>query len=118
MLIPQKYIELKSFFDKIEFVTSTIDQISKDLQGLYKGDFSPTLSNSPDILNSLISELKPILITLSNYQPEQLSQFVYRVDLNESLFMASLNEDTSLQDLSFRIIEREAQKVYLRFKFS
>lgn len=111
-------IDLKTFFSQKDFVTATISQINKDLQGLYYEDCSINLDHSENLLPDLIAALTPILITLSKRQPEQLSQFIYKVDLNEKKFFDSISHDQSLEHLSHLILEREAQKVYLRRRFS
>lgn len=110
--------DLNSFFLQKDFVASTIAQINKDLQGLYYEDCSINLDHSENLLPDLIAALTPILITLSKRQPEQLSQFIYKVDLNENKFFDSISRDQSLDHLSYLIIQREAQKVYLRKRFS
>ncbi|MBI3134890.1 MAG: hypothetical protein HYZ14_09485 [Bacteroidetes bacterium] len=110
--------ELKSFFDQRAFVESTVAQINKDLLGLYYGDFSLSDSSQKNLLEELVTSLAPVLIELSKRQPEQLSQFIYRVDLGETKFFDALTADASFKKLAFLIIEREAMKVYLRIKFS
>lgn len=110
--------ELKSSFNQLEFVESTVTQINKDLQGLFYGDFFLDKETTSNLLEELILKLTPILTELSKRLPEQLSQFIYRVDLSEKKFMDSISKDTSLNHLAYLIIEREAQKVYLRKRFS
>jgi hypothetical protein len=110
--------DLTNFFNQKEFVASTIAQINKDLQGLYYEDYSIDLDLSDNLLQDSISALTPILTSLSKRMPEQLSQFIYKVDLNEKKFFDSISADSSLENLSYLILEREAQKVYLRKRFS
>jgi hypothetical protein len=110
--------DIQAFFNQKDFVASTIAQINKDLQGLYYEDYSIDLDRSDNLLQDSISALTPILTSLSKRMPEQLSQFIYKVDLNEKKFFDSISSDQSLKHLSFLILEREAQKVYLRKRFS
>ena len=110
--------ELQSFFDQTRFIEATVAQINKDLQGLFYGDFSFIPSSEKNPLEQLVTQLVPIITDLSKRQPEQLAQFIYRVDLPEKKFVEAITEDSALQLLAFRIIEREALKVYLRMKFS
>lgn len=110
--------ELNGFFNQRQFVESTVAQINKDLLGLSYADFVLHENNEFTILENLIRNLQPILLELSKRQPEQLSQFIYRVDLPEKKFHSALAENQSFEKLAYLIIEREAQKVFLRQKFS
>ncbi len=110
--------QLDTFFNQKDLVVCTITQINKDLLGLYHEDYTVKLDQSENLLHTSIVALIPILMTLSKRQPEQLSQFIYKVDLPEKTFFDSLATDQSLEHLAFLIIEREAQKVYLRKRFS
>ncbi len=119
MNLPESYSnDLKTFFNQKEFVALTIDQIKKDLQGLYYDDYYVDLDHSANLLQDSIHALSPILTILSKRQPEQLSQFIYKVDLAEKKFFDSISSDQTLTHLAHLILEREAQKVYLRKRFS
>jgi len=110
--------DITASFNQKSFVDQTIAQINKDLQGLYFDEFTfKNESNSNEIIDQLVILLKPILQQLSKGRPEQLSQFIYRVDLGEKKYFDSLSFDSGLDDLSFHVIQREAQKVYLRSRF-
>jgi len=118
MPFPQKQNnEISSLFNQKDFVDSTIAQLNKDLQGLFFTELTNNFNSDSPIIEQLISTLQPILQELSKKQPEQLSQFIYRVDLGEKKYLDSFSRDLSLTDLAFLVIEREAQKVYLRAKF-
>lgn len=110
--------ELIPFFDRQEFIVATLNQINKDLQGLYYGDYTLEPTHEKPVLEQLVQSLVPILLELSKRQPEQLSQFIYRVDLQEKKFTEALYHDSGLYQLAHLIIEREALKVWLRLKFS
>ena len=103
-------------FNKSEFAEATITQINKDLNGLSFAEIAVDFSLQTSIIDQLVLLLKPILHDLSRRHPEQLSQFIYRVDLGENKFFDSIGTDPSLADLTYLVIEREAQKVWLRFK--
>ncbi len=60
-------------------------------------------------------QLLPILNQLA--EQSKLSQFIYLVDLNEDDFKKSLQQQ-GFSELSYLVIKREAQKVYLKNKFS
>lgn len=111
--------QVPELFQENEFVTATVAQINKDLTGLSDIFLQQNqFINSSQILARIISELNPILIILMRRTPEQLSQFIYRVDLGENKYLDSLHVDPTLIDLTKQIVEREAQKVYLRKQFS
>lgn len=110
--------ELKKYFNEQDFVEATALQINKDLVGLFHAEYSVAFNPDSTKLETLIDTLAPILQELSKKQPEYLAQFIYRVDLHEKKFMDSVSKDISLKHLSFLIIEREAQKIYLRKRFS
>jgi len=109
---------LQSQFNHKEFVEATVNQLNKDLLGIHFTDLTTEFKDDSSVLSQLIQNLRPVLQKLAKNQPGQLSQFIYRVDLNEQKFIDSLSKDPEMNDLSYLIIEREAQKVYLRSKFS
>lgn len=109
--------EINTFFDSKEFVDSTVAQLNKDLQGLFFDELRSDFNSDSSVIDQLILKLQPVLQTISKQQPEQLSQFIYRVDLGEKIYLDSISNDISLKGLSYLVIEREAQKVYLRAKF-
>lgn len=114
-LIPHERNNIDQFFSKEKFVLDTCLQINKDLSGLvqYEPDIQVDLDNN--ILDQLVNILKDILLQMDS---AKIQQFIYKVDLKESTFIRSVSEDDDFQNLAFLIIEREAQKVYLRHKFS
>jgi hypothetical protein len=109
---------LLSLLDQTSFVAATIAQINKDLQGLTQQVILFEDQGKRTIIDQLTVIVQPVLQDLSKSQPELLSQFIYRVDLAERKFIDSISGDSSLSDLAFLVIEREAQKVYLRLKFA
>lgn len=107
--------ELKTEFEIPGFVEKTIAQLNKDLIGLTELTLAPINLNNQDLLEDLIQKLSEIIETIATNG--QLAQFLYRVDLSENeANNSSHSGDWNL--LAFYIIRREAQKIYLRNKFS
>ncbi len=97
------------------FAIQTCAQINKDLQGVSLTTVSLNNIKEPTILEHLMHQLLPILNQLA--EQSKLSQFIYLVDLNEDDFKKSLQQQ-GFSELSYLVIKREAQKVYLKNKFS
>lgn len=84
MSLPQNQnTNLNLQFNNQEFIEATIAQLNKDLQGLFFDELKSDFNQDSSIIDQLISTLQPVLQSLSKQQPEQLSQFIYRVDLGE-----------------------------------
>jgi hypothetical protein len=113
--IPQSKNDVSSLFEKEQFVIDTCQQISKDLAGLteFPPEFDVDMDN--DVLNQIIQQLAVCLLKVS---AQNLQQFIYRVDMKEADFHRSLAQEDDCQELAFMVVRREAQKVYLRAKFS
>lgn len=108
--------EIRSLFNAVEFVTQTCDQINKDLLGLSALFVSiPPNHNVENLLQLIADEVKPILADL--VEKGLLQQFIYKVDMPEKKYQACL-KNGNWDELSFLIIWREAQKVFLKKKFS
>lgn len=97
-----------------EFATNTCAQINKDLQGVSLATVALKNIEATTILEDLIQQLNPILEKL--FKNAKLSQFIYLVDLNERDFKRSFAQQ-DFNELSYLVIKREAQKVYLKNKF-
>ncbi|MFK8044226.1 MAG: hypothetical protein AB8B72_01930 [Crocinitomicaceae bacterium] len=109
-LYPEKALE------NISFLEETCRQINKDLTGFssLKVELTEQLLEAP--LQELINQCKPILNDLeasNNLQP-----FIYKVDLSEKKYISYKVNHQSKQKFAESIIERCAQKVYLRWYFS
>ncbi len=102
--------ELKKAFDTTNFVDQTCAQINKDLIGLSDAIISNRQLNDP--LEDLTEQLIPIISAMKDLQ-----QFIYKVDLPEKIYINALSQ-LNWHDLSYQIIRREAQKVFLRDRFS
>jgi hypothetical protein len=97
-----------------EFADKTCAQINKDLQGVSLAAVTLNNIEATTILEHLIQQLNPILEKLA--EEGKLSQFIYVVDLNEHEFKNSFTQQ-NFNELSYLVIKREAQKVYLKNKF-
>lgn len=110
--------EINEFFSTEEFVQLTCSQIKKDLQGVYPKKVYFEFKGNDTILDQLIQQLSLILEDISKINSNNLLQFVYQVDVSEKEYYTSIASDNAFYNLAFFIIKREAQKVYLRKKFS
>lgn len=113
--LPQTSLELKDFFNNEEFVIKTCQQINKDLVGLIENPLSFNLDFERDILDQLVKVLTENLKKMNSHN---VLQFSYKVDLKELEFESNLNRNLGFEDLAFKVIRREAQKVFLRIKYS
>lgn len=108
--------ELTSYWNEEQFVLLTYQQLVKDLLGLYDGNLSEEdLLSAP--YESLHQFINQVIIELSQKSNDSLAQFIYKVDLNESKFQRFRSSE-EWGHLAHEILRREAQKVYLRRKFS
>lgn len=112
--LPVSSLELKKCFSNEEFVIKTCQQIDKDLAGLIEDHFEFDIDFEEDVLQQMV---RTVAKNLKNLGHSNLLQFVYKVDLNEKELKSNLNRQLGLEDLAFKIIRREAQKIFLRLKF-
>ncbi len=109
-------LNLKLELDKSDFLLATCQQINKDLAGFGSKKIEiPTDFNSPP-LPFLSAQMCEIIHLLE--QMNKIQQFIYLVDLKESIFKSFCAKTLHTEDLAYEIIKREAQKVYLRHYFS
>ena len=106
---------LRQYFSEEEFVLATIQQIHKDLAGLVKLENDLLIDFGFDIYPQIEGHLKTILSQMTD---SLIQQFIYKVDLKEHDFLNALSAQDEYNKLSFLIIQREAQKVYLKIQFS
>lgn len=113
--LPQNKQDITSYFSQEQFVIDTCMQINKDLTGLT--EFTPLfeIDMDGDVLMQVINELASCLKEMSGIN---LQQYIYRVDMKESDFHKALSQEDDCQELAYFVVRREAQKVYLRRKFS
>lgn len=113
--LPTTKNDIKNFFSKEEFVLKTCEQIQKDLLGLTSTNPDLKIDFKQDVMIQLVDLMQLALKSLSG---EELQQFIYKVDLNEHVFNAAIAQNDEYEELIFLIIQREAQKVYLKHKLS
>lgn len=102
---------VQDFLNTDNFVKKTCEQLNKDLIGFL--DYSVEIPKV-DFLQSLINQLVSVFYELES--SSQLPAFIYRVDLSEKLFKAALM-DRDFYHLGFQVVQREAQKVFLKEHF-
>jgi len=109
ILYPSDSVEL----NYQELYESTFEQIKKD--------FYPhvDLGDMPKNLNAEVLKeiVESSLIKLLREEPHSLRAVLYRMDVNEKATkaaIASSKVEDSTRILAFRILKREAQKVWLR----
>lgn len=107
--------EIREYFNSADFLIQTYGQINKDLIGISHLNIVVPDKGINNPLNNLTVQLSPIFDQLS--ESGNLSQFIYKVDLNENDFQNALNQ-SNWDELAFLVIRREAQKVFLKKKFS
>ena len=110
--------DLNSFIDKENFVEKTCFQISKDFSTVYHDTIDFQFDGNEPLLSQLIQQLSSVIDEVSKMGSGTMLQLMYTIDLNENEYYNSLGFDDSSQKLAFLIIRREAQKVYLKNKFS
>ena len=115
MQLPQSGNELSHFLDKEEFVVRTLDQINKDLGGLEASEVNFNVDMEKDVLPQLVGQMAYVLVKMES---RNIQQFIYRVDIKETDFLNAVSKEDDFQELAFLVIRREAQKVFLRYKFS
>jgi len=93
----------------------TCKQIQKDLLGLTTRAHEFRINFEEDVLAQMVDSMQFVIEGLSG---GELQQFIYKVDLKEQDFNAAISQNDDYEELIFLIIQREAQKVYLKHKLS
>jgi hypothetical protein len=112
--LPENKSDLLGFFSNEEFIQKTFAQISKDLLGLTKSELQFKRDMNQDVLRQMMEELMTVL---SKMNEQTLQQFIYKVDLKEVNFLEAITKNDGFHDLSFLVIKREAQKVFIKAHF-
>jgi hypothetical protein len=107
--------DIKNFFSREEFVLKTCQQIQKDLLGLSTLNQNFDIDFDQDVMLQMVDLMR---LELKNLSRTELQQFIYKVDLNEQGFNTAISQNDDNEELIFLIIQREAQKVYLKHKLS
>jgi hypothetical protein len=111
-----KQLHLKKHLKSIDFLKETCLQINKDLNSYSPLKILLTEQLLNDPLIDLTQQLSPIISELEKLNT--LQSFIYRVDLPEKKYIAYRIKEIDLTQFSSEIIERCAQKVFLRWHFS
>lgn len=105
--------QLNSYFSNEEFVQKTIAQIKKNLNQ-FGYDFEAQ-SEKEDLLSSMVEQLYPIVSDFLENHSESFMAYLYQVDLNEHQLAKNEYGKDYIENVSFKIIRREAQKIYFQF---
>jgi hypothetical protein len=108
--------DLEVYFSNQEFVRKTALQIKKNLNQ-FGYEFDPKL-NSAEILNEMIQLLNPVVEDFIQNNAEKFMAYLYQVDLNEKLLNKNEFGKDYISNVSFKIIKREAQKIFFQFVMS
>jgi hypothetical protein len=108
---------LLHFFDRAEFVEKTKAQIVKDFSRL-QIDCDAVLLENAHTQEEMIQLIEQALFEVIQQGETQLLQLLYLIDLPEAKFLSLLGRPELLPTLSYEILKREAQKIYLRNKYS
>ncbi|MFK8038449.1 MAG: hypothetical protein AB8B74_09180 [Crocinitomicaceae bacterium] len=109
-LIPKEQLK------NIDFLKETCHQINKDLNGLTTIQVQLTEQLLEYPFENLITQMIPIIVDLDN--SGSIQTFIYRVDLPETKYLDFKIRNTDSHQFICQIIERSAQKVFLRWHFS
>ena len=111
------YNSLKKYFDNETFVLKTQQQIAKDfakLNLLFSENFESQVLSKDEIELQIGQQLVEII----KEGETRLLQLLYTIDLSEKEFLHLTTQANFIQELSKKILFREAYKVFLRTKFS
>ena len=110
---PEKY------FNQKEYISSTFDQLKKDLGSIMPEEIDELPSMSS--MDELKEFFKPLFESLLAKRRHELVQVLYRVDLGESktakILEGQLGSDIS-EILTAEILNRELKKVIIRKHYS
>jgi hypothetical protein len=111
------YNSLKKYFDNETFVIKTQQQIVKDFAKLNLF-FSSNFENQALSKDEIELQIGQQLVELMKEGETRLLQLLYTIDLSEKEFLRLTTEANFIEELSKKILFREAYKIYLRIKFS
>lgn len=111
------YSGLKTYFDNETFVIKTQQQIAKDFAkfNLFFSESFETVPFTKDEIELLIGQH---VVDLMKEGETRLLQLLYTIDLSEKQFLHLTTQPDFIQELSKKILFREAYKIFLRSKFS
>lgn len=112
MLRPQNSFELLKSIDAEQLLEKIVEQLNKDFQlANINKQFTVTLS-----ANSLKNELDTIVLDLITNKYDDYLNLLYRIDIAEKE-LALIKDDKlidAMEQISFLILKREFQKVWLK----
>ncbi len=115
MLTAKNSLELLESIEVENFYLRLIEQLNKDFQmANVTGTFD--ITNSPIQLKKRLFE---VLLNLITKQYDDYLNLLYRIDVPESE-LAKLNNDnltTSIEEITYLVLKREYQKVWLKHNF-
>lgn len=111
------YSELHEYFDKVDFVLKTQQQIVKDF-AKFNLFFSENFENRTLSKEEIEEQIGIHLVEIMKEGETRLLQLLYTIDLSEKQFLHLTTSPSFIQELSKKILFREAYKVFLRMKFS
>ncbi len=101
-------MEIEKYRHDLEVIRNTARQVAKDFESYGIEIFLPIDEFSA--YEDLKAQLIPVIEKLMRKNPEQLSQLLYRIDVNEKQSAAAANAP----ELAHLILERELIKVITR----
>ncbi len=113
----KSYAELKNYFNNEVFVLKTQQQIIKDF-AKFNLFFSDSFEIDPFSKEEIEIQIADQLADIMKQGETRLMQLLYTIDVAEKDFLHLTTQPNFLQELSHKILYREAYKVYLRMKFS
>lgn len=115
MLTAKNSLELLESIEVENLYLRLIEQLNKDFQmANVTGTFD--ITNSPIQLKKRLFE---VLLNLITKQYDDYLNLLYRIDVPESE-LAKLNNDnltTSIEEITYLVLKREYQKVWLKHNF-
>ncbi len=113
-LTEQQFLEQ---FQNTDFVLKTQTQIAKDFERLGY-DIPENLKNKVLSYDDLVDTVAEMLMDVVQLGESQTLQLLYTIDIPQSKFLALTTDLHFVTKGAELIIKREAQKVFLRSKFS
>ena len=110
--------EIKTEWNKIDFIQKTVAQIDKDFAGFTNSHIGENIDLGGNISEEIIQHIKENLSKMERENPAAIPQLIYLIDLPEEIFQSVYqNSSTINYDLAQCILMREAHKVWMRSKY-
>ena len=107
--------ELLPYFDRVDIIEQTIEQIKKDFDPFRLEIQSP--DGDENFYQRLFSQVEPFILKLIKDNYRELLQVLYRIDVNEKKISESVNNSSAAglsSEIARLVIFRELQKVVIR----